>query len=324
MNQDSGKVEYIEEDEIDLRELWKTLMKRKKLIVVVTAAITTLAIAYALLATPIYEVKATLKVGEYKLNANANANVIIADSSELVKELDILYIETLKNEKDRDAWIERIGLVKKVNNYFEVSAQGISNEVAIAELNKVVEYTQKKHQNTLDDVKEFREAQIEQAEGKLLLLKNKTLPALKEKMLRYTNDIKLYEENFINVQENLKKIKSSNPTLATIQINEQRYLADMLIKLKDALERFEREKSEFEVLHIPRLEEELNTLRTLSKPHNYKNTEVIGTILTNDYPVKPKKKLIIVVAFVTGLILSVFLAFFLEFIQAGRKEEALV
>ena len=315
--------QQIQEDEIDLRELWKTLLKRKMLIAAVTLAVTIAAVAYALLATPIYEVKATLKVGEYKLaaNANANANVTLANSAELVKELEILYIDTLKNEEDRTAWIEHVDLAKKVNNYFDISAQGLSNEAAIAELNKVVDYTQKEHQKTLDDVKEFREAQIKQAEGKISLLKGKTIPALKEKILRYTNDIKIYEKNFIAVQENLKEIKSNNPTLAAIQINEQRYLADMLITLKDALEKFEREKSEFEVLQIPKLEEELNTLIALTKPHNYKNTEIVGAILTNDYPVKPKKKLIVVVAFVTGLMLSVFLAFFLEFIQGSRREE---
>ncbi len=324
MSQENSQ-QFIQEDEIDLRELWKTLVKRKTLIVAVTLAVTIAAVSYALLATPIYEVKATLKVGKYKLdanaNANANANVILANSAELVKELEILFIDTLKNEKDKTAWIENVGLAKKVNNYFVISAQGLSNEAAIAELNKVVDYTQREHQKTLDDVKEFREAQIKQAEGKISLLKSKTIPALKEKILRYTDDIKIYEKNFIAVQENLKEIKSNNPTLATIQINEQRYLADMLITLKDALEKFEREKSEFEVLHLPKLEEELNTLRTLTKPHNYKNTEIVGAILTNDNPVKPKKKLIVVVAFVTGLMLSVFLAFFLEFIQSSRKEE---
>lgn len=315
--------QQMQEDEIDLRELWKTLLKRKMLIAAVTLAITIAAVVYALQLTPIYEVKATLKVGEYKLNANANANanVILANSAELVKELEILFIDTLKNEKDRAAWIEYVDLAKKVNNYFVISAQGLSNEAAIAELDRVVDYTQREHQKTLDDVKEFREAQIKQAEGKISLLKSKTIPALKEKILRYTDDIKIYEKNFIAVQENLKKIKSNNPTLATIQINEQRYLADMLITLKDALEKFEREKSEFEVLHLPKLEEELNTLRTLTKPHNYKNTEIVGSILTNDYPVKPKKKLIVVVAFVTGLMLSIFLAFFLEFIQGSRQEE---
>ncbi|MGB6020131.1 MAG: GNVR domain-containing protein, partial [Sulfurimonadaceae bacterium] len=52
-----------------------------------------------------------------------------------------------------------------------------------------------------------------------------------------------------------------------------------------------------------------------------KMTKVIGSITIGTDPIKPKKALIIVVAFITGLMLSVFLAFFLEFIQGNREEE---
>jgi uncharacterized protein involved in exopolysaccharide biosynthesis len=47
----------------------------------------------------------------------------------------------------------------------------------------------------------------------------------------------------------------------------------------------------------------------------------VGAILTNDYPAKPKKKLIIIVAFITGLILSVFLVFVIEFFRGFKENE---
>ena len=61
-----------------------------------------------------------------------------------------------------------------------------------------------------------------------------------------------------------------------------------------------------------------NNLKTLLLPYNYKNTHIVNSILTDDKPVKPKKKLIVIVGFVTGFILSIFLVFMLEFI--GRKD----
>ena len=236
-------------------------------------------------------------------------------------ELEVLYIDILKNEKNRDSWIEKVSLLKQQNNIFELSARGYSNDLAAAEVVKVLSYVKEKHIKVLNDLKDFREAQIKQASGKLELLKSKTLPSLVAKIKRYQDSIKLYEENFISVQSNLKKIKNSNPTLATIQINEQKYLADMLITLRDSLEEFENKKDTIEMVEITKLEEELNTLKSLMKPYNYKNTEVIGNIILNDYAVKPKKTLIVIVAFVTGLILSVFLVFFLEFIRGIRKED---
>ena len=327
MQDNQQNIQRYEEDEIDLRELFKTLWDNKIKIVLITTIITIAAIVYALTATKIYEAIAIVKIGEYKLNANANANgngdgiVVTANASELVKELQVLYIDLLKNEKDMDAKVDKIDLVKSQKNLFEITVLGKSNESAIAELKKVVEYTQAKHKKILDDVKDIRESQIKQSEGRLTLLKTRTLPVLKDKISRYYSNIEIYETNFKDVQANLKKIRNSNPTLATMQINEQKYLADMLIKLRDSVERFESQRDNIEMLQIAKLEEDLNTLKSLMKPYNYRNTEVIGKIMTNDYAIKPKKRLIVVVAFVTGLILSIFLVFFLEFIRGFREEK---
>ena len=50
-------------------------------------------------------------------------------------------------------------------------------------------------------------------------------------------------------------------------------------------------------------------------------TQQIGDIKIEDITKQPKKKLIIIVAFITGLMLSIFLAFFLEFIGGMKKNE---
>lgn len=51
-------------------------------------------------------------------------------------------------------------------------------------------------------------------------------------------------------------------------------------------------------------------------------TKQIGEIQIGNTPINlPKKKLIVVVAFVTGFILSIFFVFFLEFIRGFRTEE---
>jgi len=64
------------------------------------------------------------------------------------------------------------------------------------------------------------------------------------------------------------------------------------------------------------------TVKAYKSPHSKVNmSKVVGEITIGEQPIKPKKKLIIVVAFITGLMLSVFLAFFLEFIQGMKQEE---
>lgn len=50
-------------------------------------------------------------------------------------------------------------------------------------------------------------------------------------------------------------------------------------------------------------------------------TEQIGDIKISEESInKPKKALIVTVAFITGFILSIFLVFFIKFIQSIKKE----
>lgn len=51
-------------------------------------------------------------------------------------------------------------------------------------------------------------------------------------------------------------------------------------------------------------------------------TKQIGNIVIDNNPInKPKKSLIVAVSFVTGFILSIFIVFFMQFINSIRKEE---
>lgn len=51
-------------------------------------------------------------------------------------------------------------------------------------------------------------------------------------------------------------------------------------------------------------------------------TKQIGNIVINDNPInKPKKSLIVVISFVSGFILSIFLVFFTQFINSVRKKD---
>ena len=67
--------------------------------------------------------------------------------------------------------------------------------------------------------------------------------------------------------------------------------------------------------------EKINNIKITVSQNSIKNTELIGEIGVSEYPIKPKKKLIVIVAFVTGLILSIFLVFFLEFISGVKGQE---
>ena len=61
------------DDEIDLRELWQKLVEGKWMIVITTMLATLFSVAYTQVATPIYEGKVSIEVGEVVLNRVANS-----------------------------------------------------------------------------------------------------------------------------------------------------------------------------------------------------------------------------------------------------------
>ena len=317
-----GEPIVCEEDEIDLRELFLTLQKNKKIIILVTSVVTLLALAYAFAKTPIYEARAMLEIGNYKLDNNNNNNKVQLDNDyQLSKKLNILFVDIHKNDKNVKSKIVSITVPKKSNVFLEIKAEGISNALATKSINEVVKYVQASHQKILDDVKKRREFEIENIDRKIFNIKNKETKLLDEKILLEEKSVKEYKHQLNKIDENLKRIEKLHPTLAALKLMQRRNLSEFILKLNMQLLEMRDKKENLNTNVIWDFKEKRNLLKSMLLPYNYKNSEIVGEIMTNDYPVKPKKKLIVVVALITGLILSIFLVFFLEFIKTLKKED---
>jgi capsular polysaccharide biosynthesis protein len=238
-----------QEDEIDLKELLKTIIKYKKTIVIFTAIITIGAIIWILIQTPFYEARALVEIGSYK--NNNDTVVLLENNNQLVKKLNFLFIDMKKNIKNGLSKINTIKVSKGSNEFIEIKSLAVSNKLAKKEILQVINYIQSQHQKILDEIKQRREIEIK------------------------------------NIDAKINNIKDKKDILATIITNN--------------------------------LKENKLFVSSLMLPHNCKNTQIVGEIITNDKPIKPKKILIVTVAFITGLILSIFLVFFIEFIKDEKK-----
>ena len=65
----------------------------------------------------------------------------------------------------------------------------------------------------------------------------------------------------------------------------------------------------------------INQSKNIISPVNINKIKLIGEVKTEDTPIKPKKKLIVIVSFITGLILAIFLVFFREFLKDLKDSE---
>ncbi|MEO1958700.1 MAG: Wzz/FepE/Etk N-terminal domain-containing protein [Nautiliaceae bacterium] len=255
-----------EEDEIDLKELIKTMLKYKKFIFAFTFSITILAAIYAFLKKPIYQIKANLELGYFQTITEKRGVINIPF---IQTETAILYINSTYNAKDSYPKVTA-SKVKKASNIIQLSIEDFSNKKALNDLNTI-----------LNDIKS---------------MENKKINFYKKAIL-----------SKISILENQKKYlqKQINLLSRQLSLNNNPSIVDTLLSYQDKLLSIK--------LKIASLKEQIS-------PLSIHNTQIIGKIEKDDNPVKPKKKLIIVVAFVTSFILSIFLIFFIEFIKSFKDD----
>ena len=341
--QNNNTQAYIEEDEINLKELFNVLKRYKMLILSITGLFGVLAISYVFLATPWWQADVTLEIGKYK-DAKLNKEVYLENGSSVAQSLKVVYIDVLKHTKARNSKITSISSSKQNPQFIAIKALAKNNKLALDEIQKVINKLQDKHQKIIDEIIAKKQSKLDKIDRNILEIKQNKIPKIEED-IKYLQTVKLQAVNkkIITVKTDLKKslkqkdeailnISSlkNEASLAALRLAQIQGLEYKISENKIKLIDLDSEKKKIISSDIPSLKRDLKSLKdidlaelkekrklvTLSmQPHNYHNTSVIGKVVTQEKAVKPKKKLIVIVAIITGLILGIFLAFFLEFLK---------
>ena len=123
---ESGSSYAADNDEIDLQQLLYTLLDHKWLIASITALFATLGLAYALLATPIYESNILVQV---ESASGGMGNNLISEASSLfeVKTDAAAEVEILRSRKIAAEAVDALGLnITATPKYFPFVGQGIA------------------------------------------------------------------------------------------------------------------------------------------------------------------------------------------------------
>ena len=361
---------YIEEEEIDLRELFRTIWDRKMFIIGFTLIVTILAGIYAYSKTPIYEVKSVVRIG-YVSGALVEPSNIIEQKLRLVFDVD----NNSRYEFIEDGVVSNISAIKKVENFLEIKTEATSNEKALDKNKEVLSFLQNEYKFKIDEFITKTEINIRNIEDKIKysqevekidlsqnierikiqkipridkeieLLKNVDLKSIENRLEFSQQKLREYEAESLRISKQKMGDNSQNMLMAMQLLNTQNLILNIQntienlvkekenllnLKLKDLEENKEnivkdtlrKAEVELNINFVKRLES-LNDSLSLEKlkltNDSVKNSEVVGEIILNNHPVKPKKSLIVVVAFVTGFILSIFLVFFMQFAQTVRK-----
>lgn len=319
--------EYITEDEIDLKELFKTIWNKRVFILVFTAIITGLAIAFAYIKTPIYTVKALVEIGIYKVEKidkegfSKIETEYIDNAESLSKRLSMIFIDLRKNIKDKKYEIVNISIPKGMKNFIEITSESTSNDEAINGIKEILEHIKVEHSKLLNDIKEKSIIEIKNIDISIKNIEEDKITSINKKIDLLNQNISNLEEQMNFVTETLKNINKLDPSISALKLMEKRDISNAIVENKSDLYDLIEVKESLMNVDINKFLERKKLLESLTLEHNLKNTEIVGNILVDKDPVKPKKALIIIVAFVTGFIMSIFLVFIMQFINNIRKEE---
>jgi uncharacterized protein involved in exopolysaccharide biosynthesis len=371
----------IDEDEIDLYELWQTIWKRRRFIAIFCTAVVTISIVASLLMTKIYRSEATLipiSSSSSGLSAYAGLAAMAGmslpssgdDSTKIqavlksrtlkeavISELDLINIlnEGKEIPEDRDPLQYTLGIFDK--GIYNVGEDKKTSLITITIDYKDPKLAQKIGYSVISNLQEILNSKaLTVAKFNRIFLEEqvadqqKKLDTLQQKLAKYQKSTKIISPDVqlkglmdlysslvskkIETQVKLKSMEanfdSSNPQV--------KFLRDQLDAVKAQIKELEEKTN---VLALPSIDElpesmveygqilqQLTIVKAVYENivkayEQAKIEEAKGNLYVQvidepnlpDIKFKPKRKLIVVVAAVTSLILAVFIVFFLEFIQ---------
>ncbi|MCT7618051.1 Wzz/FepE/Etk N-terminal domain-containing protein [Aliarcobacter butzleri] len=231
---------------------------------------------------------------------NINKEIILLRTQEiptLKKQIEFFSNSKIKSLEDKIDYYSNslktyVLELDKLNKNIEKSDNSTSMIVSVQILN---------YQNLITNAQN----QIKDLELQIEVIQNETIPKLKYKLENLSaiqiKDLENKKKNILNV--NIKDLQNKKLNVSNETIR----------KLEDKID------IEFQT-KIIQLNEKIDTLNFKKSEENLSNSKLVGDYIVNDYPVKPKKSLILSVSLVTGFILSIFIVFGLNFFNKTRKE----
>lgn len=128
------------DDEIDLRELWQKLVSGKWVIAIITMLTTLVAVVYTQLATPIYEGKVSIEIGEVVSNRLANATTATG-----------IQVITLESPADLSKVVQdKLGigaaLAKGTSKIVDLSLQSPDKIAIQSRLQEAIDFVMQRHE----------------------------------------------------------------------------------------------------------------------------------------------------------------------------------
>ena len=311
-----------EEDEIDLYELWEVLIKRKWLIIGLFFIVVIVTVIYSLTLPKVYEVK-TVLVPKSLLSLPNNLSISSDDIKALFGE-NIYLKQIFDEEKGLPKLLVEVG---KKTGMVSIVYKTSKPKKGVENMNKLLKiiYTDESMLRESRDYLNIKEDNIKSSIRELEekhSFYNMREQDIKTRMDSIDSEIAFLDKRIDtliaslgNVNINFAKVLSYTNMIKSLQsersrkVNKYYDLRSEKEKVKNVIIGIEKGTTD-QKINLAKLEKDIKNLGIFDiavKPY-YVNT-----------PVGPKKKLIVGVSGIAALFLGIFLAFFLEFLERGKK-----
>jgi hypothetical protein len=346
--QNNNHNNYFLEDEIDLKHIFMFLNISKKLIIAITLVITSLGVIYAYQKAPVYKSTALMQIGKH-YGIEALQRKGIEPTVDLIEELRIQFIHKKQ--------VSGLTIQALDGAVFELSIKSPSSVENIKLLNEIVTYANNRHSNLLRNNNQRITNQltykIENINNQIEYTNSTLLIQKEDKKLRIANQIININNALLNINRKVKALNKviievqgifelleSHPDLfiqrsvqsATIyQVNftYKQQLIDLDIEKINLSQEKDNLESQLKFLESNNLESEKVFRLSQEKDNlgveleflmqNITKTQLIGEIVTTEDQIKKEK--IILLSFIIGLILSIFMVFTNNFLKAFKEKQ---
>jgi len=297
---------HYHEDEINLKELFKFLWLKKNLIIGLTLAITILAGIYAFTKTPTYEdtAEAFIELGNFKgMDTEA-----VTPAKNLIHEINFVFTDDLIT----------VASINRNIPTLIITAKGVSSEISSNKVSKVFEFIIEEEQKAIETRKHYFNLKLKENKDKT----KKEINTVNEKIVLLDNNIPLMSGRLVRLKYQLSTLEddflAADDVLVAYHIKrEKREVLSKIESLKIHLFELQYELNKL-YSELDHLKNKLKLFESESPFTTYRAAKLIGKIKNSDTTTYPKKKLIVAVAFVAGLMLSIFLALIMN---AFREED---
>jgi capsular polysaccharide biosynthesis protein len=326
------------EDEIELIDLLRVVWKWKYLIIGGTAVCALAAVIISLNMVPVYSIEMVLTPGILKMEGNKkifidspnNVKALIesgAINNQILSQLDTHKSDSVPNSLKFKVTMASGSSMIKVAYETADTDQGIEilklgRKLLIEKYSHLVKYYQKDYEMQLN-MKNFEREKF------LLSLQSskKNLKIIDSRIADLRSEIELINKNTDELirdqQKFLSQTKDENDILpALVYSNTIQQNMSLANSYKNQLNSYEiKLESEKQVLleserKIKNLRIEIKNLEF--KTNDIENIQILKPPTVSTGPIKPKKKMIVILATMVGLFMMVFLSFFLEYISKNK------